>query len=526
MSTSHYVKFGLPAALMILASGCASIDDRQDHKSRDDVNHDMRRFASEQEDMLTREPVVEDIDGLYLGSGKTRAIDQRQVLPAGVDTSITLYDSRAMSLTSVAERIEEATGINVNVRKGVQLPGAAASGGSRGRGSADEMLRQVLSASDPTPDSKIRLEYQGSLSGLLDKVASRFDVMWEYRGGQIHLSETVTRTYELAMMAGDVTQTAEMTNTSGGGGGGGESFVSTSGGLSTAFESESSPWDTVASVLDKLLEGSGNFSLNESTSSVIVSASPSTHDAVEEFVDGYNEILTRQVALNVSVFTLQLDETNQVGFNLDTAYASMVDDYNINLRGPTLGSNTGGEFSASLLESADSRFAGSNLLLQALDEWGETSIVTSTSATILNGQPYPIQDVNRRTYLAETELSQVADAGSALSLTPGTVTTGFSMQVIPQILANDRVLMQYAFTLSSLTDLVELSSGEQTIQGPDVDDRSFTQRTLMPMGGTLVIAGFQRDEDGVQRKTGATGYGRSHDKSKTMVFVTITANKA
>ena len=177
-------------------------------------------------------------------------------------------------------------------------------------------------------------------------------------------------------------------------------------------------------------------------------------------------------------------------------------------------------------ESSDSRFAGSNLLLQALSEWGETSIVTSATGVILNGQPFPIQDVNRTTYLAETEVNQVANAGASVSLTPGTVTTGFSMQVVPQILEHDQLLLQYGFSLSSLTRLVELSSGEQSIQGPDVDERSFSQRSRMPLGSTLVIAGFQRDEDSSDRRAGGTGVSRATNQSKTMVFVTITANRA
>jgi len=259
-----------------------------------------------------------------------------------------------------------------------------------------------------------------------------------------------------------------------------------------------------------------------------VSGAPSVHENVESFLEDYNDVLMRQVALNVSVFTLQLDDSFSTGFNIDGVLESVGNNYGLGITGPTLGSGGGemGEFTATLFEDADSPYAGSELLVRALDEWGETSIVTSSSGVVLNGQPFPIQDVSRVTYLASTELDTSGEAGSSVSLTPGTVTTGFSMQVVPQILEDQELLLQYAFTLSNLKDIVELSSGGQTIQGPEVDDRSFTQRSRMPLGSTLVIAGFQRDEDSVSRATGGTGWNRNSSQGKTIVFVTITANEA
>lgn len=515
---------------VVALGGCASIDEKQPFKTRDDVNREVSRFESEQQDMLKEDSVVVDIEGLYLGSGRTVSIDSSQVLPAGIDQNISLYDSSAMSLAAVAERIHAVTGIPVKVSGEVLNEGGVKASRGVSGGSADEILQQVLSAGAPTPTGKIRLQYDGSLTALLDKMASRFDVFWEYRSGAIRFSTRKVKHYQLALLAGSVDQSANISNTSGGGGGIGEeqSFVDTAGGLSTSFSSNLNPWSGVEDLLDDLVGGDGSYSINESTSSVLVSGAPSVHDSMQSFVEDYNDVLLRQVALNVSVFTLQLDESVSTGFNLDGVLQSVGNSYGLGITGPKLGSGGGdmGEFTASIFKDADSPYAGSDLLVRALDEWGETSIVTSSSGVVLNGQPFPIQDVSRVTYLASTELDTSGDAGSSVTLTPGTVTTGFSMQVIPQILETHELLLQYAFTLSSLKQLVELSSGDQTIQGPEVDDRSFTQRSKMPLGSTLVIAGFQRDEDSVSRAVGGTGWSRSTTKGKTIVFVTITANKA
>lgn len=522
------------ATVAVTLSGCASIEDRQSLKTRGDVNHDVRRFASEQRDMLTRNPVVQDIDGLYLGSGRMVNIDQSQHLPAGIDQHISLYDSSAMSLEAVAERIQSVTGIPVRISGQVIDQGGSGGmsqfGSGGGGRTADEMLQQVLSAGAPAPSGRIRLQHDGSLSSLLNLMASRFNVFWEYRGGAIRFSTRKVKHYQVALLAGSVNQSADISNTTGGGGGTGEqqSYVQANGGLSASFRSSIQPWDSVEDLMDELVADGGSYSINEATSSIIVSGSPTVHENVEAFIESYNDVLMRQVALNVSVFTLQLNDSFSAGFNLDGVLESVGNSYGLGITGPTLGSGGGemGEFTATLFEGANSPYAGSELLVRALDQWGETSIVTSSSGVVLNGQPFPIQDVSRVTYLASTELDTSGEAGSSVSLTPGTVTTGFSMQVVPQILEDQELLLQYAFTLSNLKDLVELSSGGQTIQGPEVDDRSFTQRSRMPLGSTLVIAGFQRDEDSVSRSTGGTGWNRNSNKGKTIVFVTITANEA
>lgn len=515
------------AAMAAVLSGCANIEERQSFKDRDEVNQDVRDLASKQSDMINTDPLVEDIEGVYLGVGETVNIDESHLLPDGVDQQISLYNASAMTLNAAAERIQSVTGIPVKVSG---QPTNISSQGSGMGGSPDAMLQQVLSAGAPAPQGSVRLQHDGSLSALLNKLASRFDVFWEYTAGKIRFSTRKVEHYQLALLAGSVNQTADISNTSGGGGGVGEdqSFVEASGGLSTSFNSDIEPWDSVEELMDGLVGDRGGYSINESTSSIIVSGAPSVHENVQSFISDYNDVLTRQVALNVSVFTLQLDDSYNAGFNLEGALESAGNDYGLGITGPILGNNSGdaGEFSATLFDDADSPYAGSELLVRALNKWGETSIVTSTSGVVLNGQPFPIQDVSRVTYLASTELDTSGEAGSSMSLTPGTVTTGFSMQVIPQILEDQELLLQYAFTLSNLKRIVELSSGEQTIQGPEVDDRSFTQRSKMPLGSTLVIAGFQRDEDSVSRATGGTGWNRNSSKGKTVVFVTITANEA
>src|SRR5690606_20954939 len=104
-----------------------------------------------------------------------------------------------------------------------------------------------------------------------------------------------------------------------------------------------------------------------------------------------------------------------------------------------------------------------------------------------------------------------SDVGTTVELTPGVVTTGFSMSVTPHILDNHRVALQYTVTLSNLDNLATIESGGSSIQTPEVSTRSFLQRVAMPVGSTLVLAGFEQTRNRDNKAVGLSGYSRQDE---------------
>jgi type II secretory pathway component GspD/PulD (secretin) len=96
------------------------------------------------------------------------------------------------------------------------------------------------------------------------------------------------------------------------------------------------------------------------------------------------------------------------------------------------------------------------------------------------------------------------------------------MTVIPHILEGRRVVLQYTVNLSSLDNLAEFSSGDSTIQLPQVSSRSYSQRMTLKMGQTLVLAGFGQELDGKDVAGGFLGVGRSRNYTKSLMVITIS----
>lgn len=509
----------------VTMAGCSSIDKtKQPFIDRNDMERRMVELESERQNMLVGQPLVTDIDTPFLGTSDRLRVVDSSGLPVHLDQHLQWFDSKPYVLSEVAERITDITGIRARVRGTASDDQMTLSSESFGDSyiSTDELLVESMFGNrSVTPRNALRINHEGTLSSFLDQISSRFNVGWEYVNDEIRFYYSTTRVFQVAAMPGTVSQYASLSNASGGAGSS-DDYIDASGGLNTTYSFAEEIWTSVESSIDAILNGEGTYQISPSTSSIIVNARHNEMEEIASYVSAMNDIFNRQVALEVNVYTLYMSEEDSRGFSLDAAYSSLSSEYGLAIDGLRGTGNTlGNQFSATVLEGG-SRFEGSELLFNALNQWGDASIVTSASGVVLNGQPFPVQDVNRQTYLASSE-TVFQDGIASTSLEPGEITTGFSMQVLPQILDTEEMLIQYSFTLSTLNDITEFSAGESSIQLPNVDDRSFTQRTRMPINSTLVLAGYQRDEDSLSRRAGLGGYRRGADQGKTMVFVTITS---
>ena len=111
-------------------------------------------------------------------------------------------------------------------------------------------------------------------------------------------------------------------------------------------------------------------------------------------------------------------------------------------------------------------------------------------------------------------------------ITPGEVTTGFAMTVIPHILDRRRVLLQYTINLTSLDELTEFTTGDIRVQLPKTSTRAFSQRSSMQLGQTLVLAGFQDQTQKLANSLGLLNFGRGAKYGKTLLVITIEVEAA
>lgn len=511
MRPKTMMKSGLCLLLSALC-GCSGITQPAGQEMLGQQQQKIQGLAEARSQTFSSVPLMQVEQGYFLGVQK-RALTREESLPPIFDQKVVLANSQPMTLQNVAGRLSLLSGLPVRIADGL------------------------------TKEAQVMPFHDGTLRRLLDSVATHYGVYWEHDDGNIRFYRVKAETFAINALSGKITIHDTITNESNAAkdsAGEGTSTGDTSGqtSQSTEVRDEMSVWEEVGQNIARIVtqnsssEDRSTVNINRAAGTVTVISTPTVLSQVRQYVDSINAKLSRQVAIEVQIFNLETSKASDVGFSLDAVFTEMNNGFAASLLGAVPGTVPAGagSVSAMILESTRDRslaqWSGTNVLLQALRTYGDVSLVTTGSGITSNGQPLPIQNVNRRVYLERVSKTVTSDVGTSTELQAGTVTTGFSMMAIPQILDQGRVALQYSITLSSLDELREISSGTEAIQAPEVSTRSFMQRVQMKVGSTLVLAGFEQNRAQVGGGRGLTGAGRKGEEKHNMIIVAISVHDA
>lgn len=421
-------------------------------------------------------------------------------LPDFFFASVRLASDKPLPLLDVAENITAMTGVPTEVSPDVQryLFDQTRQQQGQAQGQARGGNTQNAQGFESGGAQGMTLDYYGALKGLLDTVAARFGVYWRYnpKRQSIEFYRWNTRTFTIHAVPGDarlsaalsvVTQGTSQGSSSGDQQSGSEAQTQTQGGMSATLD----VWQGIEAALKAMLSSDGKIVTTPATGTITITDTPPVIDRAAEFVDAINAKIERQVLMAVKVYAVQLNRRQEHQFSLDVVYRSLQQNYGINMASGLTPISGARQLTASILEGSD--FAGSQAIINALSEVGRVTTLTDTTITTMNAQPVPIQVVRQQGYLSQQTTTLAANVGSSTSLEQGMITTGFVMTVLPHLISPNRMMVQYSVDLSDLVRLDRVQSGDQVIQTPTIDVRSFIQRVNMKSGQTLVLSGFDRN---------------------------------
>lgn len=472
------------SVICALAAGCTT---RQSAKmsaavDQDFINaYDAFEMSKTPRAKVASSDTVSMSEGVWLGN-KSTVLEHRNNLPGKfeTDTGVTILLNEPVGLQVVANDINSITGIPVKIDSQVDA----------------EKLRKTMN-----------IAYTGKLSGLLSQIATDLDLLWYYDKEAIVFYETETKTFTLYALGTDVSY---------------QSSVQTDDGNQVSLESTLKEWDEVEQAIAAIIGKAANadFTVSRSLGTITVTAPPSVQNRVGEYIARQNKRLSQLVTIDVKVLQVSISNDSAFGLNLAAAINSTSglnivanpknnlatqDASSMNiavlsnavsaLTGATHlenGVEVGGAYTADQIRDGSlSSVAGSNALIQALAKQGKVSLVTNVGVTTRNNRVAPVTNTRTTGYIKRFESRNFTTVESS-TVDQDDLETGFSMQLLPNVLENGKILLLFKISVRELLRMSTQTIGEVTLQLPEVEERSFMQEIIMESGQMLVVSGFEK----------------------------------
>jgi type IVB pilus formation R64 PilN family outer membrane protein len=525
------------ALLVVVLGACATPMQRnamEEAQTAGEMGDDVRRSMT-----AYAETIFAADEGIYLGDGRPIAVERHDGRGALLEQPVGVDRGALLTLQQIAELLQSTTGVRVLVT----ADAVTAAGTVQQDPFEVEAASGAAGSGSPTVSvaGAIRVSYSGTLRGFLDYVTSRTGTYWEWGDEGIVISYLKTVTYRVTAIPGAATLDGTMgagSSGSGGGGGGGEGGGGGQGGGGSTSSMNSTSMSASVQVMEPLVEAirsmrspAGEVALSAGLGLITVTDTPVVHARVKTLIDRVNSIAMRQAVIDVQVVTVDLRRGEN--FGLDWTIVREALNGLTASTGVSFGQNPSDVNTASFAVIDPSyNYAGSSLVLKALATQGTVTVQTNAAVPTLSNMPVPINVVDETAYLERITANVVEGSGTVqVTVTPGIFTTGFSMQMLPVILDNDEILLQFGMTVAQLRELRTVSAGgagANQIEVPALTKRDTMQRVRLKSGQTLALWGFEQsrsrsDGRGVGRPDFMlAGGGSNTAKERTVLVILVT----
>jgi type IVB pilus formation R64 PilN family outer membrane protein len=491
--------FSLLASLaMLMLSACANFDATNNlkHQAANDLS--AHRTVSEQ-----KQPVVTSSSGMWLLGPLLKVPEPPNPV---LQRRYTYHPTQVVSLSEVAAWITQSVGISVDISELQVQPGTAMQTGMPVINSGQQYGRQQQYANHESLWA-MRINYEGTLAGLLDVAANKAGAWWRWENGQVVFYRTRSKTFYLAALAEKFNANSSISTSSESSGSGnssgsgitGQASLSSVGGITANSTYTVDFWADVQKTATSVA-GSAQVAVSPSARSITVTGSPAQVAQVADWVKNLNDLLSQQVEITVRTFRVKVEHADNYNWNPSVIFKSASSVLGATLSGAQAPAIASGMTAANLgLDiSGTGNFTGSTAALQALSTLGEVVEIDKQTAVTLNGQPILLQTANTQSYIASSSSIITANVGTQTMMQQDSVTAGTTWVFLPQI-TNGKVVLGMNLTRSVNNGFKTFTSGDTTVQTKNVDSDSTKQSVSLTPGDALLLSMLTQDTGSINK---------------------------
>ena len=403
-------------------------------------------------------------------------------------------------------------------------------------GMLDAPIRITKEASTLIDKATIILDVNDAANTALDAITAQLGVSWRHTQTGIIVFLTETKVFQIDALAGT------LTTSSSGGSRATTSTSSTQGsGSSSAGDSRISLSQTVdffaatTKAISSMLSTHGKVVEAAQLGTVTVTDTPDSLARVEDYVSAQNHLLTARVALEIVVGSFSSKDSSNYGIDFSLLYSQLSDRFNLRIDTNNAVQAVGNTFSFLIppgVAGSAAKLSGSQALFSALANQGTTKQQHTATLSTINRIPVSFSNVREVSYIARAGTSLVSSGTNAsqanFNVEPGVKDIGITLSATPLILSGgNEILLTTSLTMTNLVDLRLISQGAGSnatrIEFPEVDGLQTLQVSRLGNGETLVLTGFERsvesvDKAGVAPKSSWFGSERVSQRNEKLII--------
>ena len=227
--------------------------------------------------------------------------------------------------------------------------------------------------------------------------------------------------------------------------------------------------------------------IDRNTGVIMITGTMKQLNAVENFVNNLMHNLTKEVLIDVHIYSVELSKKHQTGIDWSNLSISL-NRTNVPLRGRYLGG------SETVFNSAVFNISG---LLNFLSQNGNVNVISNPKIVTLNNQKAIISVGDTIYYKYASKVVTDQNGNPNTQYTIGSQFVGVVLDITPQISDNGTIILSIEPKLSKFRDPTQLTNTNRGMP-PDTTDNTMLSIVKLKNNQTLVLGGLITDDKSLQ----------------------------
>ncbi len=360
----------------------------------------------------------------------------------------------------------------------------------------------------------LSINYKGTVQGLFDNICYTLKCSWGFNQDVFYITKYKTKSWRLPILPTSKNGSVELSSGNKYGGDssstspGGQGVETGSSGTSIAGDGgqslTSSYQYTTKNTVDSLIspyvsKDEGLYTYSAQTGLLSVTASNMSLDMIDSAIEGYTSKLTAMVNFDVSVVIYDETDSNSLGLRWDLVWNNL-SDLGINVSNNSNVDSTSDSIGFSVLGD-DRPFSGSSAMVEALSEHVRVASKKDFSFRTLSNQMLPFSVADEIPFQI-VESTLVPNVGVVQRVVIHEKSVGLHLNMLPVILDNNALLVEFKASFTTLNDIVEIDLGENgSARIPQTSVRETMQQLNMKNGESVVLTGFSMTDSNVSKRS-------------------------